>query len=119
MYLCDDLFFRKLANWAGIKHCNTASLLLLHDDQEYIDSFVKELSKTNYIYVPLAGVSFSTIQAMQDDMLTGKRKKELNAGWIHQYYAAREAVLNELIKDELFHMQIVDNTDESVTDDNS
>ena len=96
IYLSDDLFFRKMANWTGIKHCNTASILLLHEDQEYRNSFAKDLAKTNYIYVPLAGISFKAIQEMQDDLLSGKRKKEFNVGWIQQYYATMDAVLQQM-----------------------
>jgi hypothetical protein len=97
VYLSDDLFFRRMANWTGIKHCNTASILMLHENQEYRNSFAKDLAKTNYIYVPLAGISYKTIQEMQDDLLSGKRKKEFNAEWIQQYYAIMDAVLQQLL----------------------
>lgn len=97
VYLSDDLFFRRMANWTGIKQCNTASILLLHENQEYRNSFAKDLAKTNYIYVPLAGISYKTIQEMQDDLLSGKRKKEFNVGWIQQYYAIMDAALQQLL----------------------
>lgn len=76
-------------------HCNTASILLLYEDQKYRDSFAKDLAKTNYIYVPLAGISFKTIQEMQDSLLSGKRKKNFNSEWIQQYYATMDTALRQ------------------------
>lgn len=52
-YLCDDLFFRKVAEGLRIRNLNFVSLLQHYNDINYIVPILMEMSKTNYIYLPL------------------------------------------------------------------
>lgn len=99
-YLCDDLFFRKVANWIGIRHLNMSSILLQHKDSDYKVKTIMELSKTNYIYVPLMGRSDEEIQKLYNNLLSGEKKKELNTEWIQRNYAAIERVIREFFGDD-------------------
>lgn len=52
VYICDDLFFRKMANWTGIPHMNVASLSYDMEDLEKAKVFVEKISEYNYLYAP-------------------------------------------------------------------
>ena len=52
VYICDDLFFRKMANWTGIPHMNVASLAYDMEDLEKAKVFVEKISEVNYLYAP-------------------------------------------------------------------
>ena len=99
-YLCDDLFFRKVATWIGVRHLNMSSIILQHKNSDYKTNLIMELSKTNYIYVPLMGRSDEEIQELYNNLLSGKKKRELNTEWIQRNYAAVEKVIRELFGDD-------------------
>lgn len=52
VYICDDLFFRKMANWTGIPHMNVASLAYYMENLEKAKVFVEKISEVNYLYAP-------------------------------------------------------------------
>ncbi len=74
-YLCDDLFFHKIAEFHGIRNLNIASLIQHYTNLDYRMSFVKQLSKTNYIYTPLQGRTSEEFLAIMSNLFDGEKKK--------------------------------------------
>ena len=75
-YICDDLFMRRIADWAGIKNNNFTFLLPFILNSEYTEDITVELSKTNYIYTPLLTAG-NKIQEVIQNLKIGKRKKQI------------------------------------------
>ena len=99
-YLSDDLFFRKVAVWAGIRHLNLASILLHCNDVEFRASVINELSKTNYLYIPLIANSDEEFQTLYNNLLAEGRKGAYNSDWIRRNHIAREQVIRQLLGDD-------------------
>ena len=86
---CDDLFFRKLAHAIGLGHTNTVDMVLNHFNLDSIVEFVKQLSKTNYIYVPIRARTDQEFEEIVNNLLDGEKKKK--------YYSKMiEGILNRL-----------------------
>ena len=51
IYICDDLFFRKLASTIQVKNINFVSIMLHYQDS-YLYPTLNALAKTNYFLVP-------------------------------------------------------------------
>ena len=75
VYLCDDLFMRKVATWAGIRNNNFTFLLDFLPDKEYAMEITIELSKTNYIYTPIYSAGQKSQEVIQN-LMVGKRKSQ-------------------------------------------
>lgn len=108
-FLCDDLFFRKLATWMGIRNLNIVSLVQHYTDLDYMIPIIKELSKTNYIYVPLRARNDDEFVEILENVMDGKRKEELYRnrfieGWNH--------VLREYFGDEFVEKMYEEPADE-------
>ena len=95
-YLCDDLFFRKLATYKGIKNSNVTSLLYNHIAWEKAIAIVKELSKTNYIYTPFIHLSNDDALEIAHNLLNGKIKKEIYSVFFNRYFAYAKAYVREM-----------------------
>lgn len=75
IYLCDDLFFRNIAQMLGIQSINFASLLRCVVEKEKAEEIIVKLSETNYIYLPLDIISDERIaKKVVENLLHGKRK---------------------------------------------
>ena len=74
VYLCDDLFFRKIAELNQIKHINFATLLYVNNNLAEVMPIILELSKTNYIYTPLRYSGEAEWKQLVDNLLDGKKK---------------------------------------------
>ena len=98
-FLCDDLFFRKIATSIGVQNLNVASLIQQYGDIDYMISFIKELSKTNYIYVPIRARNDKEFIEILENVLDGKKKKEFHGDMIRKYIEVREQVLREYFSD--------------------
>lgn len=70
-YLCDDLFFRKIASNIGIRNINTVSIVAHYEDDDAVTSFILELSKTNYIYLPLVAKNDQQAKELINNLLDG------------------------------------------------
>ena len=99
-YLCDDLFFRKVATSMGIRNINTVSVARHFDDIDYVASFMMDLSKTNYIYIPLLAKDDEQAQEMYDNLMDGVKKREYYTLIINRMAAVRERLLRELYGDD-------------------
>ena len=99
-YLCDDLFFRKLADWLNIRNLNFVSLLQHYVNPDHVAPLIMELSKTNYICIPfyLAFLSRSNIEIQElcKNILTGSKKKPFYSNLIQRYSIAWEQTMREL-----------------------
>jgi len=62
-------------------------------------SFIKELSKTNYIYVPIRARNDKEFIEILENVLDGKKKKEFHGDMIRKYIEVREQVLREYFSD--------------------
>lgn len=98
--LCDDLFLRKIANWTGITNCNTATFIQGFDDKDYIMSFIMELSRLNYIYIPLISRDNNEAEELINNITSGEKKKLYYEDLLNRLYIARLKVLRELFGEE-------------------
>ena len=94
-FICDDLFFRRLATGIQIPNITIASLVLHFMDQSIVHSFLLELSKTNYIYVP--PFSFTDEEALEyiGNISTGEKKLLYYGELINRYHEINEQILQE------------------------
>lgn len=99
-FLCDDFFFRRIASAIGIRNLNIVSLVLHFTDEDYKASLLMELSKTNYIHVPLFPRDDKEAQEFYQNISTGERKKLYYGSLIRRYNEVREQLLRELLGDE-------------------
>ncbi len=73
IYICDDLFFRKLASSIPLENINFVSVML-HYDSPNLFSVLDKLSETNYLLIPY--LTYDDNEAMQrlKNHMNGKRK---------------------------------------------
>lgn len=83
--LCDDLFFRKIATWIGVRNLNIVSLIQHYTDSDFMVPFIKELAKTNYIYIPLRARDDDEFIEILGYLLEGKRKEAYYSGIIQRF----------------------------------
>ena len=96
-FLCDDLFFRKIADKAKISNVNVAAILLqYYVDKEFIAQIVMEFSKTNYLYIPLIARTDEEASELIKNLLNGKLKQRYNEEFLKLYREAFQKTLQEL-----------------------
>ena len=84
IYLSDDEFFRTFANYLKIKNANISSLIWwgsIKVGNEICSKLAIKLSKTNYIYIPIANSVFILLSQEEqkeilDNIQKGKYKKK-------------------------------------------
>lgn len=91
-FLCDDLFFRKIATCIGIRNLNIVSLIQHYTDPDYVVPFIKELSKTNYVYVPPRARNDEEFKEILENLLDGEKKRVFYGEWIRQLYGIRDRI---------------------------
>ncbi|MCD8231851.1 MAG: hypothetical protein LUD14_08570 [Clostridiales bacterium] len=106
IYLCDDLFFRKMATLDKIENINSASLLLYHRDENFVVPVVMELSRTNYLFIPLLARTDEEARELKENILDGELKKKYYSDMLVRYSVWRRAI------HELFGEDIEDNETE-------
>lgn len=94
-FLCDDLFFRKIASYAKIRNINFSSILY-HYNKDFVTPIVMELSKTNYLYVPLMARTDEEASELRKNLLDGKLKRKYNGELLESYKAVWQKVMKEL-----------------------
>ena len=92
-FLCDDLFFRRIAAWMGVRNLNIVSLVQHYTNPDYMVPFIKELSKTNYIYIPLLARNDDEFNEILDNVLNGKKKEVFYSEIIQKYFNISYSVL--------------------------
>ena len=103
--ICDDLFFRKIAANAGIRNLNMVSLVQHLVDKDYLSGILMELSKTNYIYLPLIPRSDGQAFDYYQNLMTGKKKKQYYGDMIRHYNEIRDRILHKWLGDEYLSKQ--------------
>lgn len=99
-YLCDDLFFRKLASWAKIRNLNFVSLLEHYTDGDYTVPIIIELSKTNYLYIPFLARDDEDTKEIYQNVLVGEKKQRYYGEILSNYFEVRRRIIKELFGDE-------------------
>lgn len=93
--LCDDLFFRKIAAYGKIRNINFVSLLHQYIDKDFAVPIVMELSKTNYLYIPLIARTDEEAIELKKNILDGKLKKKFYSAILVEYNAALKKVMHK------------------------
>ena len=97
-FLCDDLFFRKLAMGKQILNLNSVALMQYGFDLDMKISFIKDLSKTNYIYIPLYARSDKELDEIVSNLMDGEKKKAYYTPYIQNFINIREQVFRRLME---------------------
>lgn len=100
-YLCDDLFFRKVAEGLRIRNLNFVSLLQHYNDIDYIVPILMEMSKTNYIYLPLWARDSGEQNVLITNLLNGERKQMYYGSMLKAYFDEFEKMARELFGDDI------------------
>lgn len=100
-YLCDDLFFRKVAEGLRIRNLNFVSLLQHYNDINYIVPILMEMSTTNYIYLPLWARDSGEQNVLITNLLNGERKQMYYGSMLKAYFDEFEKMARELFGDDI------------------
>lgn len=76
IFMCDDLFYRKIASALGVHNSNFTSLLFLLEDRSEAVNGCLNLSKTNYLYVPFMFENSEQMRNLFQNLLEGERKRQ-------------------------------------------
>lgn len=99
--LCDDLFFRKLATYGKIRNINFVSLLRHYVDDDFVVPIVMELSKTNYLYIPLMARTDEEAVELKKNILDGELKKKYYSDMLMAYSVAWKKVMYEIFGEDV------------------
>lgn len=95
VYLCDDLFFRKIAAGKKIKNINFATLLYVIENRDTAMPIIMELSRTNYIYTPIMSRNDDELEKLFRNLLEGELKKKYYSEILNAYLYAWDKVMKE------------------------
>ena len=95
-FLCDDLFFRKIASYGKIRNINFVSLLRHYVDPDFVVPIVLELAKTNYLYIPLLARTDEEALELKKNILDGELKNKYNSEMLAVYNNAWKKVIEEM-----------------------
>ena len=95
VYLCDDLFFRKIAAGKKIKNINFATLLYVIEDQDIVMPIILDLSKTNYIYTPIRSRDDDELEQLFNNLLEGEMKNKYYSEVFNAYLYAWDQAMKE------------------------
>jgi hypothetical protein len=99
--LCDDLFFRKIATYGKIRNINFVSLLQHYVDDDFVVPIIMELSKTNYLYIPLMARTDEEAIELKKNILDGKLKKKFYSDMLIAYNAAWKNAMREIFGEDM------------------
>ena len=99
VYLCDDLFFRRIASNKQIRNINIATLLFINPNLDEVMPIIMELSKTNYVYIPFRWRSYEEGKELIQNLLDGEKKKVYYAAYFDAYMNALDQVVKQLFGD--------------------
>lgn len=99
--LCDDLFFRKIAAYGKIRNINFVSLLRHYVDDDFVVPIVMELSKTNYLYIPLMARTDEEAIELKKNILDGEMKKKFYSDILIAYNVAWKNVMREIFGEDV------------------
>ncbi|MBQ3795192.1 MAG: hypothetical protein II842_02725 [Butyrivibrio sp.] len=99
VYICDDLFFRKIAAAKRIKNINFATLLYVNNDMDRVMPIILELSKTNYIYTPIRSRNDEELGRLVENLLDGNIKRAYYSDVFNAYLDAWNQVMRDSFGD--------------------
>ena len=99
--LCDDLFFRKIATYGKIRNLNFVSLLRHYVNDDFVVPIIMELSKTNYLYIPLMARTDEEAIQLKKNILDGELKKKYYSDMLIAYNAAWKNVMREIFGEDV------------------
>lgn len=95
IYLCDDLFFRKIAATNQIRNINFATLLYANDDWNETMPIIMQLSKSNYLYTPIRFENPEEWQQLVENLLDGELKNRYYSDVFNAYLYAWDQFMKE------------------------
>lgn len=99
IYLCDDLFFRKIAKVIKLRSINFASLLYLNRNPDDTVPIIMELSKSNYIYTPFRYRTHEEGNTIIKNLLDGERKNIFYTQFLSKYIEVQDQVMRQYFGD--------------------
>ena len=99
--LCDDLFFRKMATYTQIRNINFVSILRHYINDDFVVPIILELSKTNYLYIPLLARTDEEATELTKNILDGELKKKYYSDMLIAYNVAWENVMEEIFGEDI------------------
>lgn len=99
--LSDDLFFRKIATYGKIRNINFVSLLWHYVDNDFVVPIIMELSKTNYLYIPLMARTDEEAIQLKKNILDGELKKKYYGDMLSAYNVAWKNVMREIVGEDV------------------
>lgn len=99
--LCDDLFFRKMATYSKIRNINFVSLLHHYIDDDFVVPIIMELSKTNYLYIPLLARTDEEAVELKKNILDGELKKKYYSDVLNAYNVAWKKAMKEIFGEDI------------------
>ena len=99
--LCDDLFFRKMATYGKIRNINFVSLLRHYVNKDFVVPIVMELSKTNYLYIPLMARTDEEAITLKNNILDGALKKKYYSDMLRAYSVTWKKVMREILCEDI------------------
>lgn len=100
-FVCDDLFFRKMATYGKIRNVNFVSLLRHYVDEDFVIPIVMKLSKTNYLYIPLMARTDEEAMELKENILDGKLKRKFYSDILIAYNVARKKFIHEIFGEDV------------------
>ena len=97
-FVSDDLFFRKVASAMSVRNINSTSLAMHFRNEDMVYDFIMELSKTNYIYIPLIAKDDKSAQELYKNIMTGARKKSAYSEMLRYLEELRRRIVKQLLK---------------------
>lgn len=99
--LCDDLFFRKLATYGQIRNLNFASLLRHYEDNDFVVPIIIELSKTNYLYIPIIARTDDELTELEKNLLQGELKQKYYSDMLTMHHNMRQKIIREIMGEDI------------------
>ena len=100
VYLCDDLFFRKIATCKKVKNINFATILNAYENLDVVMPILMELSKTNYIYTPFRCRNNEEGQKLINNLLEGEKKKVYYSDYFNAYIYVIDQIMKQYFGNE-------------------
>ena len=99
VYVCDDLFWRKVATSLKIENINSSSLAYKLKNLDVAKRFIEKITETNYVYPAFIAMrDLQWTEKVLGNLLNSKYKKEIYEPLITEIYSkAREKVIQSII----------------------
>ena len=85
-----------MATYGKIRNINFASLLRHYVDEDFVVPVVMELSKTNYLYIPLMARTDEEAVELKKNILDGEMKKKYYSDMLIAYNVSWKNVMCEI-----------------------